>query len=99
MLFLRTAAAEQWIQANPGVMPVMSEFKVGGAYAYTPENTMTDIQGAVLFTGVPSSQVIDDGVWLYEAIMDQSVGPFHWGEVGLYHNGELFAIGVQSTQI
>ena len=99
MLFIRTAAAEQWIQDNPGVMPVMSEFKVGSAFAYTPESTMTDLQGAILFTGVPSSELVEEGVWLYEAVMDQSVGPFYWGEVGLYRNGVLFAIGCSSTQI
>lgn len=98
MLFVLTAAAKQWIQDHPGQLPVMSEFRVGSGFGYFPTDDMTDLQGDVLYTGTPSGKSLPSGTFLYEAVMDSSVGPFHWGEVGFYRNAVLFAIGSQSTQ-
>lgn len=99
MLFVLTAAAKQWIQDHPGQVPVMSEFRVGSGFGYFPTDDMTDLQGDMLYTGTPSGKILTSGVFLYEAVMDSSVGPFHWGEVGFYRNEVLFAIGSQSTQV
>lgn len=98
MLFVLTAAAKQWIQDHPGQFPVMSEFRVGSGFGYFPTDDMTGLQGDVLYTGTPSGKSLPSGTFLYEAVMDSSVGPFHWGEVGFYRNEVLFAIGSQSTQ-
>jgi len=98
MYFALTSAALQWIENNPGGMPVLDEFRIGSAHGYTPETGDTDLHGSVLFVGVPSSKGIQStGDWLYEGIMDTSVGSFYWGEIGLYRQGVLFALGAQSV--
>jgi len=88
------------LQAATGPI-ALSLFKIGSGYNYTPEPTDTDIHGSLLFSGAPSSPVaVNANVIKYGCYMDYSVGPFAWGEFGLYMtNGELFAIGCSSTLI
>ena len=98
MHFVLTTAAKQWIEDNPGGVPAINSFKVGAGFGYTPVDTAIDLQGAEVYSGVPSGYGVQDtGAWLFGGVMDTSVGSFYWGEVGLYRNGVLFAIGTQST--
>lgn len=87
------------LNANTGLI-TLSPFELGSAYNYTPSPTDTNIHGSLLFTGNPSAPVaISANIIKYSMYMDYSVGPFNFGEIGLYHAGQLFALGVSSTLI
>lgn len=74
--------------------------KLGDA-SYTPDVTMTDLQGSLLHTAtVISFSVIDANNIQYEVVLDETVGDFTFNEVGMYlDSGELFAIGVTAGPI
>lgn len=72
---------------------VLTSFKLGSAYGYTPTSGQTNIQGSLVYTGVPGAPVVQDAnVLLYPVYLTDSLGPFSFGEVGLFYNSTLFAI-------
>lgn len=77
----------------------LSTFKLGGAFGYIPTQTETDIHGTVVHVGVPSDpELTNPNIYRYIIYMDNTVGPFQFGELGLYlSDGTLFGIGVRSS--
>ena len=68
-------------------------FKLGSGVGYTPDDTTLDLQGAVVFQGVPSAPVVvSPSVYRYRIALDSSTN-LTFGEIGLFlPNGDLFAI-------
>ena len=99
MKFIVTNAglsAAQRAQAN-GYQISLNQFKVGSAYNYTPATTDTALHGTTLHSGgISGFSVIDPNTVQYTCIMDQDVGTFNYGEIGLYlEDGTLFALAAQ----
>jgi hypothetical protein len=93
-----TNAGAALLAANSGPIE-LSTFKLGSAYGYIPESTDTDIHGTLVNTGAPSSfQVINANVFKYSVYLDYDLGPFQFGELGLFTtDGVLFALGSNSV--
>lgn len=68
--------------------------KIGDAYNYIPEITDTDIRGNEVWRTAPSApQEASHNTVRWSVFMDVNVGPFSFGEVGLFlPNGKLFAL-------
>jgi hypothetical protein len=77
----------------------INEFRLGTAYGYTPSLADTSLHGSVLYSGVPLGYaVINQDTCQYSLHVDETVGNFDFGEIGLYINGGvLFAL--QSLQL
>lgn len=94
MLVQLTNAGAALLNANNGPIQI-STFKLGSAYGYIPSPGDTDIHGSMIYTGVPSQYfVVNANVVKYSAYLDYNIGPFQFGEIGLYTStGVLFALG------
>ncbi len=79
----------------------LTTFKLGSSYNYVPAPSDTDVHGSVLFSGTPSLPVaVDANLVKYGMLLDLSVGPFDFGEIGLYDaSNQLFALAASSTLI
>jgi hypothetical protein len=88
-----TNAGAALLDANTGPIQV-STFKLGSAYGYVPAPTDTDIHGSLVYTGAPSQYfVVNSNVVKYSVVLDYALGPFNFGEIGLYTStGVLFAL-------
>jgi hypothetical protein len=88
-----TNAGAALLNANTGPIQV-STFKLGSAYGYVPAPTDTDIHGSLVYTGAPSQYfVVNSNVVKYSVVLDYALGPFSFGEIGLYTStGVLFAL-------
>jgi len=72
----------------------IATFQLGSGYGYTPGLSDTALHGTSLYTGTPYSYSIDSSNALsIQLIVDESIGSFQFGEIGLYlSNGTLFAL-------
>jgi hypothetical protein len=88
-----TNAGAALLNANTGPIQV-SSFQLGSAFGYTPAPTDTNIHGTLVYTGAPSQYfVVNSNVVKYTVILDYSLGPFSFGEIGLFTStGVLFAL-------
>lgn len=103
MKFVVTRAgldSAQRAQAN-GYYISLHTFAVGSSYNYTPEDTATALKGTELHRArISGYRVIDENTVEYTCILDQNVGDFSYGEVGIYmEDGTLFAIASQDRMI
>ena len=103
MKFVITRAgldSAQRAQAN-GYYISLHTFAVGSAYNYTPEDTATSLKGTELHRArISGYRVIDENTVEYTCILDQNVGDFSYGEVGIYmEDGTLFALASQDRMI
>lgn len=75
------------------------EFRVGSGFNYTPSTSDTALHGTLLYSGVPYSyQILSDDTIDILLVMETNVGPFSFGEVGLYlPGGVLFALAAFDT--
>lgn len=98
MLVQLTNAGAALLAANGGPIS-LSTFELGSAYGYIPEPTDTNIHGTLIYTGAPSSSVVvNANVFKYSVYLDYDLGPFSFGELGLYTaNGTLFALASNSV--
>ena len=83
------------------------KFAVGSSYNYTPDPTDTSLRGTQLYPigsnpAPPSNYFLttnSDGTTVanYSLVMDDSIGDFSFGEIGIYlPDGTLFALKAQS---
>lgn len=72
----------------------ITTFKVGSAVNYSPQLTDTDLHGTVLFSqAVNGYAVLSAHEVEYTLTLDDSVGDFQFGEIGIYlEDGTLFAL-------
>jgi len=68
--------------------------KIGDGYNYIPAPTDTDIHGNEVWRTQPSEPMATSpNIVRWSVFMDMNVGPFEFGEVGLFlPNGDLFAL-------
>jgi hypothetical protein len=79
----------------------LTQFKIGSGYGYMPAVTDTALHGSLLYTGSFSNYAVNASNEVqYTCTMNESVGNFNFGEVGLYlSNGVLFALGAVSSPV
>lgn len=100
-LFLVTntglAVASQATPTGPYIH--ITSFKVGSAYGYDPQRTDPDINGTLLYEGVPSAyQYVGDNTINIICKLPPDAGPFDFGEVAVYlDGGVMFAKAVFDT--
>ncbi len=94
--FVITNAGLQAVANAQGGGPAVNitSFQVGTAYNYSPTASMTSLQGTSLYSGLATGYSVDSlNQVTYILKMDQTVGTFNFGEVGLYlSSGTLFAL-------
>lgn len=99
MIFELTTAGLSYLNANPGNPPVLSAAKLGSGVNYIPSVTDTAIHGTEVYSIVPSfAQALNTNVLVYTVYLEPSIGPFNFGEIGLFLPGNiLFALGANSS--
>ncbi|BAG41619.2 hypothetical protein [Ralstonia phage phiRSL1] len=94
-----TQAGVNLLNSNQGPVTVTS-FQVGAGFGYTPSLSDTALHGALLFTGQPTAPVaVNANVVKYSAYLDFNLGPFAFGEVGLFVGNTLFALAAADELI
>src|ERR1700748_1486315 len=87
-----TNAGAALIAANTGPV-IVTSFQLGTAFGYIPLPTDTEIRGTLVYTGVPSSpSAVNPNVVRYSSYLDFDIGPFTFGEIGLFVGTTLFAL-------
>lgn len=88
-----TDAGAALLNANQGPIQV-SSYKLGSAFGYIPSGSDTNIHGSLVYTGSPSQYfVVNANVVKYSVLLDYNLGPFDFGEIGIYTStGVLFAL-------
>jgi hypothetical protein len=88
-----TNAGAALLDANQGPIQV-STYKLGSAFGYVPSPTDTNIHGTLVYSGAPSQFfVVNANVVKYSLLLDYPLGPFQFGEIGLFTStGVLFAL-------
>lgn len=87
-----TTAGQALLDANTGPITVTS-YKLGSAFGYVPQPADTNIHGTLIYTGLPSAPLVANAnVVKYSAYLDYNLGPFAFGEIGLFVGTTLFAL-------
>ena len=74
---------------------VATHYKLGTQSGYVPEMIQTDLKGMLVHAGIPSAPVVEDSNNIkYSVVLSPTVGPFLFGEVGLFVGETLFAMCV-----
>lgn len=92
---ITNAGLEKAAQANEkGIAITIGKFVLGSGYGYEPSANDQKIRGDFLYEGNPSAyKYMGEKTIRITCNVPQEVGPFKWGEVGLYlDSGELFAL-------
>jgi hypothetical protein len=79
---------------NSGIKAVLSTFALGSGVNYTPDSSMTALNGTILFSDkVTSYSNLPDGSLVVECVADSTIGTFQFGEIGIFTDqGVLFAV-------
>jgi hypothetical protein len=87
------------IESNVGPI-VLDVYKLGSDYNYVPQPTDTDIHGTEVFSGgVSVPDAVNANVVRYSMYLQYNLGPFDFGEIGIYYQGQLFALGAANALI
>ena len=88
------------LQAAATAPLVMTGFVLGSGSNYVPTSSQTALQGSTIYTGLPGAPVQENQNTLkYPVYLGDNLGPFQFGEIGLYYGSTLFAICVFDTLI
>lgn len=88
------------LQAAATAPLVMTSFVLGAGVNYVPDPTQVNIQGNAVYTGLPGLPVIaNQNTIKYPLYLGDNLGPFTYGEVGLFYNSTLYAICVFDTLV
>lgn len=78
----------------------MTSFKLGTGVNYVPSGAQTDIQGSTVYTGLPGLPIYENQNTLkYPVYLGDSLGPYTYGEIGLFFGNVLYAICVFDEMI
>lgn len=101
MLVQITTAGAAALTANGGIPLPMANGKFGSGVNYIPNPAQTDIQGTEVASQVPlGPQMVNNNVVRYSMFLDINVGPYDFGEIGLFlQDGTLFAISTATELI
>lgn len=98
MYFILTTFGQTWVDNNPSTAPVLTSYRLGDSFNYTPTSGQTAMTGNTVYTGVPSAPiVVAPSVVRYLINMDNTVGDFDFGEASLWMGASMFAIGVSAS--
>ena len=77
-----------------GLKIVINKFSVGSGYGYDPSVDDTDLHGNMLYSGEPAKyRYVSPNTRLFVCQLPPEIGPFEFGEIGLWmDNGVLFAL-------
>lgn len=90
-------AALQAVATSP---LVMTSFVLGTGVNYVPNTAQTALQGTPVYTGLPGTPTYHNQNTLkYPLYLGSSLGPFTYGEIGLFYNATLYAICVFDTLV
>lgn len=80
---------------NAGPKVDLTTFKVATDTGFTPQPTDINVHGTILYTGVISAYtVIDANTVEFSCYMDETVGDFTYGNIGLFTStGALYCLG------
>lgn len=79
---------------------VITSYRLGSAYGYTPSPTDTGLHGTLVYTGSPSGPLtVDANTIKYGIGLDYDVQTMSFGEVAYYVGSTLFALGSNSVLI
>lgn len=80
--------------AAHGIKLVLSSFRIGSAYGYTPTMSDTGLHGSTLYTDqITNFRISGDGSLVVTCTMSVDAGPFQFGEIGIYtQGGQLFCL-------
>ncbi len=72
----------------------LTEYKLGSLFNYNPSVVDSNIRGVTVHQGVPTPYtVISANLFRYSILLDPTLGPFTFGEAGLFlGDGSLFAL-------
>jgi len=94
-----TNAGVALIESNTGPV-VVDTFQLGSDYDYTPEPTDIGIHGTEVYSGIPTNPIaVNANIVKYSIFIDYPLGPFQFGEFGLYVGPTLFALGTTSELV
>ena len=79
---------------NNGVKIQLTSFQVGSGTNYVPTNTMTSLHGSILYSGNISTVEVIQNTVQFTCEVSEQVGPFTIGEIGIYADNILFAVGL-----
>lgn len=82
-------------QANQkGITLTIAKFAIGSEYGYTPSTSDLSLHGNILYRDTPTTyKYVGNETLQITCNVADTVGPFAWGEIGLYlDSGELFAL-------
>src|SRR3569833_735159 len=93
-----TNAGAALLNANAGPIQLATA-KLGSAFGYIPDPTDNNIRGTLIYTGSPSQYfVVNANVVKYSVLLDYNLGPFQFGEVGLFAtDGTLYALAANDA--
>lgn len=78
----------------------INSFRVGSGVNYTPTRSMTALTGTVLYTGTPQTySIVDTDTVDVLLVMDNTVGPFDFGEIGLYSSSNTLLAVLTFTEL
>ncbi|MGE8451011.1 MAG: pyocin knob domain-containing protein, partial [Pseudomonadales bacterium] len=99
-MFIQLTDAGVAMLTTTGQPFIVTEYRLGSAFNYTPQTNQTALQGTEVWSGVPSDPVeVSANLVRYSALLGMSVGDFQFGEFALYVGATMVAIGVSSTLI
>ena len=77
-----------------GLKVVINKFTIGTGYGYEPSVVDTDLHGNMLYSGEPAKyRYVSPNTRLFVCQLPPEIGPFEFGEIGLWmENGVLFAL-------
>jgi hypothetical protein len=88
------------LEASTGPI-TLGQFVLGSAVNYVPQPTDVNIHGTPVFSGTPSAPLASSAnIVKYGVLLDYPLGPFYFGELGLFTTGGvLFALVAWSELI
>ncbi len=99
MIIQLTAAGAALLEASTGPVTITS-FQLGSGYNYVPQASDTALHGSLIYTGTPTAPLAVSGnVVKYGAFLDYPLGPFQFGEMGLFVGTTLFALAASQVLI
>jgi hypothetical protein len=82
--------------------PFLSAFKLATDYNFLPQESDTDVHGAVVgpVGGIPSApEIVNGNLVKYSVYLDFSVGDFDFGNIGLFLGNNLVSLSASTTPI
>jgi hypothetical protein len=99
MIIQLTAAGQALLEASTGPV-IITSFQLGSGFNYIPQASDTALHGTLIYTGTPTQPLAVSGnIVKYSGYLDYPLGPFSFGEMGLFVGTTLFALAANQVLI